>query len=83
MRRGLIGAIVLAGIVLVAGLLLLGLAGDFLVDLLWFREVGYVDLFWTTLAAKSAVFAAAFVGSALVLAASGLVAFRMAVGRSP
>jgi hypothetical protein len=83
MRRGLIGAILLAGIVLVAGLLLLGLAGDFLVDLLWFREVGYVDLFWTTLAAKSAVFAVAFVGSALVLAANGLVAFRMALGRSP
>jgi uncharacterized protein len=83
MRRGLIGAVLLAGIVLVAGLLLLGLAGDFLVDLLWFREVGYVDLFWTTLAAKSAVFVVSFVGSALVLGASGLVAFRMAVGRSP
>jgi len=83
MRRGLIGAILLAGIVLVAGLLLLGLAGDFLVDLLWFREVGYVGLFWTVLAAKSAVFTAAFLGSALMLAASGLVAFRMAVGRSP
>jgi uncharacterized membrane protein (UPF0182 family) len=83
MRRGLIGAILLAGIVLVAGLLLLGLAGDFLVDLLWFREVGYVSLFWTILGAKSAVFTVAFLGSALVLAASGLVAFRMAVGRSP
>jgi len=82
-RRGLIGAILLAAIVLVAGLIVLGLAGDFLVDLLWFREVGYTDVFWTVLAAKSAVFTVAFVGSALVLAANGLVAFRLALGRSP
>jgi uncharacterized membrane protein (UPF0182 family) len=66
MRRGLIGAILLAAIVLVAGLIVLGLAGDFLVDLLGFRVVGYVEVFWTVLAAKSAEFAAAFVGSALV-----------------
>ena len=62
-RRGLIGAILLAAIVLVAGLIVLGLAGDFLVDLLWFHEVGYVGVFWTVLAAKSAVFAVAFAGS--------------------
>ncbi len=83
MRRGLIGAILLAAIVLVAGLILLGLAGDFFVDLLWFREVGYVRVFWTTLAAESAVFAAAFAGSALALWANGALAFRFAVGRSP
>jgi uncharacterized protein len=82
-RRGLIGAILLAAIVLVAGLILLGLIGGFLVDLLWFREVGYVEVFWTVLAAKSAVFAVAFVGSALVLGASGMLAFRFALGRSP
>jgi uncharacterized protein len=82
-RRGLIGAILLAAIVLVAGLLVLGLAGDFLVDLLWFREVGYGEVFWTVLAAKSAVFAVPFTGSMLVLGASGLAAFRLAVGRSP
>ena len=44
-RRGLIRAILLAAIVLVAGLILLGLDGDFFVDLLWFREVGYVRVF--------------------------------------
>ena len=82
-RRGLIGAILLAAIVLVAGLIVLGLAGDFLVDLLWFREVGYVAVFWTVLAAKSAVFAVAFAGSAVVLGASGMLAFRMAVRRRP
>ena len=82
-RRGLIGAILLAAIVLVAGLIVLGLAGDFLVDLLWFREVGYVAVFWTVLAAKSAVFAVAFAGSAVVLGASGMLAFRIAVGRKP
>jgi uncharacterized protein len=82
-RRGLIGAILLAAIVLVAGLIVLGLVGDFLVDLLWFREVGYVDVFWTVLAAKSAVFLVAFAGSALVLWANGLVAIRRSVGRSP
>src|SRR5262249_43291503 len=79
----LIGAILLAAIVLVAGLILLGLLGDFLVDLLWFREVGYVGVFWTVLAAKSAVFAAAFAGSALILWANGLLAFRLAVGHTP
>jgi uncharacterized membrane protein (UPF0182 family) len=82
-RRGLIGAILLAAIVLVAGLILLGLLGDFLVDLLWFREVGYVGVFWTVLAAKSAVFAAAFLGSALILWVNGLLAFRLAVGHTP
>lgn len=83
MRRGLIGAILLAAIVLVAGLILLGLAGDFLVDLLWFREVGYAEVFWTVLAAKSAVFVIAFAGSAVVLATSGILAFRFAIGRTP
>src|SRR5262249_38544023 len=82
-RRGLIGAILLAAIVLVAGLILLGLLGDFLVDLLWFREVGYVGWSWRVLAAKSAVFVVGFVGSALVLWATGVRALRFAVGRPP
>jgi hypothetical protein len=82
-RRGLIGAILLAAIVLVAGLIVLGLVGDFLVDLLWFREVGYTGVFWTVLAAKSAVFLVAFAGSVIVLWANGILALRLATGPSP
>jgi uncharacterized membrane protein (UPF0182 family) len=82
-RRGLIGAILLAAIVLVAGLIVLGLAGDFLVDLLWFSSVGYSAVFWTALGAKSAVFAVAFVGSAVVLWANGMLALRLSAPAAP
>ncbi len=75
-RTGLIGAILMAAIVLVAGLIVLGLIGDFLVDWVWFSAVGYRDVFWTMLAAKGAVFAATFLASAAVLWVNGWLASR-------
>jgi uncharacterized protein len=76
-RRGLIEAILLAAIVLVAGLILLGLVGDFLVDWTWFSSVGYLAVFWTILGTEAAVFAVPFVVSAAFLWANGMLAFRV------
>jgi uncharacterized protein len=82
-RRGLIGAALLAAIVLVAGLIVLGLCGDFLVDLAWFSAVKYSGVFWTTFGAKAAVFSVAFAGSAVILWANGMVALRLSAGPAP
>ena len=75
--RAVVVAVIIAAIVLVVGLILLGLAGDFLVDWTWFSAVGYPGVFWTVVATKSIVFAAAFVGSAAFLAVNGSLASKL------
>src|SRR5438105_4258579 len=54
-RHAVVGLIVTA-ILAAACLILLGLIGDFLVDWMWFSAIGYSQVFWTTIAAKAAVF---------------------------
>lgn len=78
--RGLAIAAVIAVIILAAGLILLGLCGDFLVDWAWFSSVGYLDVFWTVLGAKATLFAAAFLTSTAVLWANGSLANRLSNG---
>jgi uncharacterized membrane protein (UPF0182 family) len=70
-------------VVIVAGLIALSIAGDVLVDWLWFSAVGYREVFWTILDAKAALFFAVFLGSAVSLWASGMLAFRVARRRGP
>jgi uncharacterized membrane protein (UPF0182 family) len=65
------------------GLILLGLIGDFLVDWLWFSELGYLDVFWTVLTANAAIFSIVFVATAVVLWLNGHLAFRHALARAP
>jgi uncharacterized protein len=74
--RGIVVAAIIAAIVLVAGLILLGLAGDFLVDWAWFSAVGYLSVFWTILGAKAVIFFAVFVGSSAFLWLNGSLASR-------
>src|SRR5262249_14631623 len=51
--RGAVVVLIIAAIVLSIGLILLGLTGDFLIDWLWFSTIGYLGVFWTTIAAES------------------------------
>ena len=44
--------------IIVACLIALGLASEFLVDWAWFSSVGFFGVFWTIISAKSALFAA-------------------------
>jgi uncharacterized membrane protein (UPF0182 family) len=74
-------ALIIAAIVLSICLVLLGLTGDFLVDWLWFSTIGYLGVFWTTIAAEAEVFFAAFVATAIILWVNGSLASRFA--RSP
>ena len=66
-RRG----IAVAVIVIVACLIVLGLASSFLVDWAWFSAVGYLSVFWTILGAKAALFFAVFAASAVLLGVNG------------
>jgi uncharacterized membrane protein (UPF0182 family) len=75
--RAIVVAAIIAAIVLVVGLILLGLVGDFLVDWAWFAAVGYPGVFWTVVGAKTIVFLAAFAGSAAFLGLNGLLASRL------
>ena len=75
--RNLGVALIVAAIVLVLGLIVLGLTGDVLVDLLWFSEIGYRDVFWTILSTKAAVAAAVFVICATFVGLNGIVATRL------
>jgi uncharacterized protein len=74
--RAVVVAAIIAAIILVVGLILLGLTGDFLVDWAWFLAVGYPSVFWTVVGAKTIVFLAAFAGAAAFLGANGLLASR-------
>jgi len=51
--RGVVVVLMIAAIVLSICLILLGLTGDFLVDWLWFSTIGYLGVFWTTIAAEA------------------------------
>ena len=48
------------GIALVASLVMLTLATDIVVDWAWFSDLGYRDVFRTTLATKASVFLLVF-----------------------
>ena len=76
--RGAVVALLRFAIVVVIGLILLGLADNFLVDWLWFSAIGYSSVFWTTIGAEATVFFVVFVATAMILWANGWLAFSLA-----
>ena len=78
--KAIVVAVIIAAIVLVAGLTLLGLVGDFLVDWAWFSAVGYLSVFWTILGAKAVIFLAVFVWSSAFLWLNASLASRFSGG---
>jgi uncharacterized protein len=70
--------ITVAVIVILAGLIVLGLASSFLVDWAWFSAIGYLNVFWTILGGKAALFFTVFAGSAVLLWVNGFLAYRFA-----
>ena len=74
--RGKYLAILVAIVVL--GLILLGRAGNTLVDWLWFSSVGYEGVFWTIFTARTALFLAVFAVSTGAFWLSGALALRFA-----
>ena len=77
-RRGIAVAIA----IIVACLIVLGFARDFLVDWSWFSSLGFAGIFWTIVAAKWALFAVVFVATAALLWLNGAVAVRFAASRT-
>jgi uncharacterized protein len=69
---------IIATIVLIIFLWLARVAGEVLVDWLWFSSVGYLQVFRTTLAAEVAVFGGIFAATAVVLWLNGWLAWRLA-----
>jgi uncharacterized protein len=76
-RSAVVGFII-AAIVVGICLILLGLAGDFLVDWLWFSSIGYLQVFLTTIGAKFVVFFAVLTATAVILWLNGWLAGRFA-----
>ncbi len=68
--------LVLASLV-VAALVIAGVADQYLVDFLWFRSLGYRGVFATTLEAQAAIFAAVWAVSFAAILASALAAIRL------
>ncbi len=64
------------GAAFVAVLIAFGRASSLIVDWAWFSSVGYAAVFWTAFAAKIALFAAVFAGSALLIWINGTLALR-------
>ena len=64
-----------------ACLIVLGVTIEFLVDWTWFSSIGFAGVFWTIIGAKSVLFAAVFVATAIVAWVNGALALRFA--RSP
>ena len=77
-RRGIAVAVA----IVIACLIVLGLARDLLVDWAWFSSVGFSQVFWTIIAAKIALFGAVFVATAAVLWVNGAIAVRFAASRT-
>src|SRR6266700_1220952 len=69
-QSALVGLIIAAAVIGIC-LILLWLASDFLVDWLWFSSIGYLQVFWTTIGAKAAVFLAVWTGTAVILWLNG------------
>ncbi len=69
---------IIAAVVVGIFLILLGLASDLLVDWLWFSSIGYLQVFWTTIGAKAAVFFAVWTATAVTLWLNGWLAVRLA-----
>jgi uncharacterized membrane protein (UPF0182 family) len=77
-RRGVAVAVA----IIVACLIALGFARDFLVDCTWFSSIGFAQVFWTIVAAKCALFGGVFVATAAILWANGAIAIRFAAART-
>src|SRR5262249_31750210 len=82
-RAAVLVAGLVIGLVVGLSLILLGLVGDFLVDWLWFSELGYFDVFWTMITANAVVFCVVFAATAIVLWLNGWFALRHAHSLAP
>jgi uncharacterized membrane protein (UPF0182 family) len=76
--RDIVATLFRGAIVLVVCLVLLGLASGFLVDWLWFTKLGYVTVFWTTIATEILVFLTVFAATATSLGINSWLALRAA-----
>src|SRR5258705_8367401 len=77
-RQSAVVKFIIAAVVVGILLILFGLASDFLVDWLWFSSIGYLQVFWTTIGAKAAVFFAIWTATAVILWLNGWIALRFA-----
>ncbi|MGE0575220.1 UPF0182 family protein [Reyranella sp.] len=73
--RAKLAAILVA---MVVGLVVVGRAGDMLVDWLWFSSIGYAGVFWTIFSTRAVLFIAVLVVSAGACWLSGWLALRHA-----
>jgi uncharacterized membrane protein (UPF0182 family) len=76
--RGAVTTLIVAAALLAICLILLGLTGEFLVDWLWFSELGYLEIFWTTVLAETGLFTVVFLVTAAILWGNGMLATRWA-----
>ena len=74
--RGKYLAILIA--IVVVGVILLGRAGNTLVDWLWFSSIGYEGVFWTIFTARTGLFLTVFAVSTGAFWLSGGLALRFA-----
>src|SRR3974390_3644509 len=79
--QGALRALIITGIIFLICLILLELVVSFLVDWLWFSEIGYLDVFWTTIVAEVEIFIAVFIATSIVLWVNGLLALRFSQSR--
>ena len=63
--------------ILVAGLTIMRIAAELLVDWPWFSSVAYASVFWTIIGAKAGLLCIVFFTSAFILWANGRLAQRL------
>src|SRR4030081_2326687 len=66
-RRNVVVALLTIAIIVAISLILLGFTGAILVDWMWFSAIGYLQVFWTTIGTKAAVFFVVFVATAVIV----------------
>src|SRR5215472_8729163 len=76
--RGAVFLLIILVLMVAIGLILLGLAGDFLIDWLWFSATGYLRVFQVIIIAKALTFVVVFVATAIILWVNASLARRFA-----
>jgi uncharacterized membrane protein (UPF0182 family) len=77
-RRNVVVALLTIAIAVAISLVLLGFTGAILVDWMWFSEIGYFQVFWTTIGAKAGVFLVIFLATAVIVWTNARLALNFA-----
>lgn len=68
------------GSILVVLFILISTAVSYWIDILWFEDIGFIEMFWTPIKAQATIFSLVFAASTLLIYLSVFVAIKLSPG---